>query len=82
MIMKSAYLGVTLLLASGAWADVIELEDATARTVIDVYEEMREEEQELAGKNEWIHEFEKDSVGTEMDHLSRLKRTAENLEEM
>lgn len=79
--MKSAVLGFVLLISGQAFATVVELEDATANTVIEVYEEMREEE-EAVSDNSWVHEFESDSVGSEMDHLSTLKRTAENYEEM
>jgi hypothetical protein len=79
MIMKVAALVTTLLLSANVFATVVEVEDATARNVIEVYEEMREEE--VASDNQWIHEFEEEHVGKEMDHLSELKRTA-TLEEM
>lgn len=74
MIMKSAFLASALLLSVNAFATVVELEDATARSVLEVYEEMREEE--VASDNKWIHDFEEEPVGKEMDHLSDLKRTA------
>ena len=80
--MKAAFIGVALLISGGAFATVVELEDATAKSVIDVYEEMREEEQEVGADNGWIHDFETESVGSEMDHLSELKRTAGAGEEM
>ena len=80
--MKSAILGLVFFVSSSAFATVIELEDATANNVLEVYEEMREEQQEVGTDNQWIHDFEKDSVGTEMDHLSTLKRTAETQEGM
>lgn len=80
--MKEALLGIALLVSGSAFATVVELEDATANNVLEVYEEMREEEQEVGSDNGWIHDFEQDSVGSEMDHLSTLKRTADNLEEM
>lgn len=80
--MKSVFLGVALLITGSCWADVVELEDATTRTVIDAYEEMQEQEEEVGSDNRWIHDFEKDSVGKEMDHLTGLKRTAETHEEM
>lgn len=80
--MKEAVLGIALLLSGSAFATVVELEDATANNVLEVYEEMREEQEAVGSDNKWIHDFEQDSVGSEMDHLSNLKRTAENLEEM
>lgn len=80
--MKLAMLGFVLLVSGSSFATVVELEDATANTVIEVYEEMREEEEAGAGDNSWVHDFESESVGSEMDHLSTLKRTAENYEEM
>ncbi|MFL5785200.1 MAG: hypothetical protein ACJ76H_11355 [Bacteriovoracaceae bacterium] len=79
--MKSAFLLGTLLVSVVAHANVVELEDATAKNVIEVYEEMREQEVG-ATDNRWIHDFEKEHMGKEMDHLSRLKRTAETHEEM
>lgn len=80
--MKAAVLAMGLVLAGNTLADVVELEDATAKSVIEVYEEMREEEQDVGSDNQWIHEFEKDSIGTEMDHLSGLRKTAATQEEM
>lgn len=75
--MKEAVLGLALLMSGSAFATVVELEDATADNVIEVYEEMREEQQEeevgSSPDNGWIHDFEKDSVGSEMDHLTTLK---------
>jgi hypothetical protein len=79
--MKSAFLWGTLMVSVVAHANVVELQDATAKNVIEVYEEMREEEVG-ATDNRWIHDFEKEHMGKEMDHLSRFKRTAENHEEM
>lgn len=81
--MKKAVLGIALLILTGtAFATVVEMEDATANNVLEVYEEMREEQEDVGTDNQWIHDFEKDSVGSEMDHMSTLKRTAENQEEM
>jgi hypothetical protein len=79
--MKSALLWGALMVSVTAHASVVELEDATAKNVIEVYEEMREEEVG-ATDNRWIHDFEKEHMGKEMDHLSKLKRTAKNQEEM
>jgi hypothetical protein len=80
MMMKAAFLSFALLMSWGTFASVVELEDATAKSVIDVYQEMREEE--VATDNSWIHDFEEEHVGSEMDHLSKLKRTAVVQEEM
>ncbi len=72
--MKAAFFGFALLVSGGAMATVLEMEDATADSVIEVYEEMREVQVEDPADNAWIHEFEEDSVGSEMDHLTTLKR--------
>lgn len=72
--MKKIILGLAFLsLAPSVLSTVIELEDATAKNVLEVYEEMREEEVE--SENQWIHEFETESIGQEMEHLSTLKGT-------
>lgn len=80
--MKAVFFGLALLVSGGAMATVLELEDATANSVIEVYEEMREEEVEVGSDNGWIHEFENDHVGSEMDHLSTVKRSVAVQEEM
>lgn len=80
--MKNAVLSFSLLLCSSVFATVIELEDAMAKNVIEVYEEMREEQVDVESDNHWIHDFEKESVGTEMDHLTTLKRTIKSQEGM
>ncbi len=81
--MKSAVLGLSLVLSFSAFATVVEIENSSAQKVIEVYEEMQEQEEVGASSdNAWIHDFETEKVGKEMDHLSRLKRTAGNLEEM
>ncbi|MES2526963.1 MAG: hypothetical protein V4598_07735 [Bdellovibrionota bacterium] len=79
--MKSVLLIFLLSVSQGAMATVIEMDDGPAESVIEVYEEMREEQQETSD-NGWIHEFEKDSVGSEMDHLSGVKRAVVAQEEM
>lgn len=74
--MKKVFLGYFLLgLVGAVFATVVELEDATAKNVLQVYEEMREEEEEIEPENQWIHDFESESLGDEMDHLSKLKAT-------
>ena len=80
--MKNAVLSFSLLLCSSVFATVIELEDAMAKNVIEVYEAMREEQVDVESDNHWIHDFEKESVGTEMDHLTTLKRTIKSQEGM
>ncbi len=80
--MRAAFFGFALLVSGGAMATVLELEDATANSVIEVYEEMREEQVETSGDNGWIHEFEEESVGPEMDHLTTVKRSVAVQEEM
>lgn len=79
--MKSVLFAFLLSVSQGVLATVTELNDGHAESVIEVYEEMREEQQETSD-NGWIHEFERDSVGSEMDHLSGLKRNAIAHEEM
>jgi hypothetical protein len=83
-MMKAAILGFALLVSGGemAMATVLELEDATAKQVMDVYEEMREEEVVPSSDNGWIHDFEQDHMGSEMDHLTRVKRAVVAQEEM
>ena len=78
--MKSVLITSLLLLSQGVFATVVEME-IPADSVIEVYEEMREEQVETSD-NGWIHEFEKDSVGSEMDHLSDLKQNTIAQEEM
>ncbi len=70
--MKAAFLVFALLVSGGSMATVLELEDGTANSVLEVYEEMREEQVEVTIDNRWIHDFEEDSVGSEMDHLNVL----------
>lgn len=70
--MKIVLILFICLLSQAAMSTVIELDDGHAKKVIAVYEEMREEQVD-APENAWIHEFERDSVGAEMDHLSNLK---------
>ena len=78
--MKRVLLVFFLSVSQVAMASVFEMDDASSESVIEVYEEMQEEQQE-SPENGWIHEFEKDSVGTEMDHLSRLKEHSDKEEE-
>ncbi len=79
--MKSVLLVFLLSLSQGVLATVTELNDGHAESVLEVYEEMREEQVETSD-NGWIHDFEKDSVGSEMDHLSGVKRNVIAHEEM
>ena len=79
--MKSVLFAFLLSLSQRAIATVIEINDGHANSVIEVYEEMREEQQDTPD-NGWIHEFEKDSLGSEMDHLTSLKKNAILSEEM
>jgi hypothetical protein len=69
--MKSFFMASFLLSSPTIFATVVEM-DVPAESVFEVYEEMREDQQDVPD-NRWIHEFETDSVGPEMDHLSRLK---------
>lgn len=71
--MKEAVLALALLISGSAFATVMELDDSTTNKVLEVYEEMREEEVITGSDNDWIHDFEQDSLGSEMDHLSGLK---------
>lgn len=72
--MKKIILGMVLLsVAPSVLSTVIELEKATAKNVLEVFEQMREEE--VGSENQWIHEFETESIGREMEHLSTLKGT-------
>ncbi len=79
--MKIVLMLFACLLSQGAISTVVELDDGHAKKVIAVYEEMREEQVD-APENAWIHEFERDSLGAEMDHLSRLKVKHRAREEM
>lgn len=80
MMMKAAIMGLALLVSGSALATVVELKDATAKSVLNVYEEMQEQEE--SPDNGWIHSFEDASVGPEMDHLTGLKRAVAVQEEM
>lgn len=81
--MKSAILVLSLMFSLSAFASVVEIENSSAQKVIEVYEEMQEQEEVgSSADNAWIHEFETEKVGKEMDHLSRFKRTAGNVDEM
>jgi hypothetical protein len=79
--MKTAFLGIALFISGSAMATVLEMENATTDRVIEVYEEMREEQVE-ARDNTWINEFENENVGSEMDHLKSVKRSAAVSEEL
>ncbi len=74
--MKSELLILILAVAFTAHATVVELNDRNSEQVLEVYEEMREEDLAAHSDNTWIHDFETDKLGKEMDHLQSIKQTA------
>lgn len=53
-----------------AFAEVIDLKNIPVQSVLSVYEEEEMPSQDQS----WIHGFEKDPLGKEMDHLVKFKR--------
>lgn len=61
---------IAMSLPFSAFATVVDLQKEPVRQVLDVYEQQREEE---AHDQRWIHSFEEDSLGKEMDHFAKVK---------
>lgn len=59
-------------------AEVISFKDRPVRGVMGIYAQRQEEEAppKESLHQGWIHSFEEEQLGQEMDHLSKLKRNA------
>lgn len=64
------YLLLVFLVPLTAQARVVDLQKHPVQQVLNVYEE---QEQAKAPHQGWIHAFEEESLGPEMDHLAKLK---------
>jgi hypothetical protein len=70
---------IAMSLPLSSFATVVDLQKEPVHQVLDVYEQQREEE---AHDQSWIHSFEEDSLGKEMDHLTKVKIRKEKLESL
>lgn len=76
--MKSFAFAIVLLIPFALSAAVVDLQTTPVQEVLEVYED----EQPTSNSDQgWIYNFEKVSLGHEMDHLAKLKQSDDQLME-
>ena len=76
--MRKFAFAIMLLLPFALSAAVVDLQETPVQEVLEVYEDKQQTSNSDQG---WIYNFEKASLGQEMDHLAKLKPSDEHLME-
>lgn len=76
--MKSIFGLSLLILVHSSFAGVIVFEDGPVKEAQEIYETDQKSIKKQSMHQGWIHDFEKDQLGKEMEHLTKLRTITRN----